>query len=693
MSSSEQMVLMLFSLACVAAILLVGLAGALVRLGFSKRRQEEERDRFFDLSLDILCISSADGFFKRVNPAFTQILGWSRDELLTRPYIDFVHPDDIAATKDAVERQTVAGEKILFFDNRYRRKDGSWRVLAWRSVPYPGGFMYATARDVTEIRQMAAALRSSEESLSVTLDSEELERRVEDRTSALRDSERLAQAALDALSAHVAILDERGVIIATNQPWREFATCNGLFSGEADVGTNYLDVCDRCADTEGSAAQMAQAVREIIAGKIQRFSTEYACHSKSEQRWFLGRVTRSPGTGAVRVVVSHENITQIKLRERQNLRAQRLESIGTLAGGVAHDLNNALAPVMMSLELLKEQYPRETELLDTLDASAKRGAEMVRQLLTFAKGAEGDHVLVEMEFLLREMQKIIRGTFPKNILLEVRCDPRLPKVRGDVTQLHQILLNLAVNARDAMPEGGTLTLEARCGEPDDAVSRDFPDARQGPFVLVRVSDTGTGIPPELVDRIFDPFFTTKAPDVGTGLGLSTVMGIVKGHRGFLTVETHLGQGTSFNVYLPAEYGESKAGASLEGEPVFRGKGEAILFVDDEIALRNVARAVLKKLGFEAVLAADGTEGLMRVAERWTDLRAVITDVHMPRMDGVAFVMALRRILPIIPVAVMSGRQDEAAKKVFSEMGVRAWLDKPFGEAQLADMLRCLLATE
>ena len=533
--------------------------------------------------------------------------------------------------------------------------------------------------------------RFEESQRHLSLLTEELERRVEERTAELRDSECLAQTALDALSAHVAILDAQGMIVATNRSWRNFAVCNGLSSDLAGVGTNYLATCDQCAGTENTAAQMAKGIRNVISGQLPQFELEYPCHSETEKRWFLCRVMRSEGTGVVRVVVSHENITQVKLREFQNLRAQRLESIGTMAGGVAHDLNNAIAPIMMSLEILKEQYPRESELLDTLDASVKRGAEMVRQLLTFAKGAEGEHVLVEMAFLFREMQKIIRGSFPKNIFLEVKCDPKLPRVRGDVTQLHQILLNLAVNARDAMPQGGTLTLAALCADLDEAAAGGVPGAKPGAYVMVRVSDTGTGIPPEIVDRIFDPFFTTKGPDVGTGLGLSTVMGIVKGHRGFLTVDTQLGQGTSFAVYLPAEYGNIDEEPSRKSETVFHGKGEAVLFVDDEIAQRNVARAVLKKLGFEAVLAADGTEGLMRVAERWTDLRAVITDVHMPRMDGVAFVTALRRLLPKIPVAVTSGRQDEVTKEEFSEMGVTAWLDKPFNEAQLAEMLRGMIA--
>jgi PAS domain S-box-containing protein len=349
----------------------------------------------------MMCVSSADGYFKRVNAAFTATLGWDRDELLARPYLDFVHPEDLEPTLAAVEHQVKGGKKIFCFENRYRHKDGSWRVLSWRSVPYPGGFMYATARDVTEVRRVEEALRFSEERL------------------------------------------------------------------------------------------------------------------------------------------------------------------GTLAGGVAHDLNNALAPILMGMEILKDEYPQESELLETIAASARRGADMVRQLMTYAKGAEGDHVLVEIDPLMREMQKIIRGTFPKSIRIEVLCDPQLPNVRGDATQIHQILLNLAINARDAMPDGGTLTLEARGEELDElsATAHGLRAAKPGRYAVLRVRDTGTGIPPELVDRIFDPFFTTKSPEVGTGLGLSTVLGIVKGHRGFLSVDTRIGQGTTFNVFFPADGGNDAAAQS------------------------------------------------------------------------------------------------------------------------------------
>ncbi len=267
--------------------------------------------------------------------------------------------------------------------------------------------------------------------------------------------------------------------------------------------------------------------------------------------------------GGIWVAAAIRDLTELRRAQQQTLRAQRLESIGTLAGGVAHDLNNALAPILMATELLQEQYPDSTELIDTMASSAQRAANMVRQLLTFAKGVEGARLLIQPLHLFQEMEKIIKSTFPKNIELQVQCEPDLQTILGDATQLHQVLLNLCVNARDAMPEGGTLTLAAENAELDATGAAAIPDASPGRYVLWRVTDTGTGIPPEILERIFEPFFSTKDPTKGTGLGLSTATGIVKSHGGFIRVYSPGGlkiarppgepadRGTTFAVYLPA----------------------------------------------------------------------------------------------------------------------------------------------
>ena len=388
------------------------------------------------------------------------------------------------------------------------------------------------------------------------------------------------------------------------------------------------------------------------------------------------------------LAVNHD-ITEAKALEQRLLRSQRQEALGTLAGGIAHDLNNALAPILLGVDLLKMQYPRGPGILDLFESSVKRAAAMIRQLLTFAKGTEGERSPVQISYLLREMEGLIGSTFPKNIRVRVACEDDLPHVVGDATQMHQVLLNLCVNARDAMPDGGILTIEAKQVEVGTTASYQSADARTGLYVALTVRDTGTGISPEIRDRIFDPFFSTKAPGKGTGLGLPTVLGIIKGHEGFLEISSQLGHGTAFIAYLPAE---STAVPDAPQGPVpapFRGHGETILFVDDEPTVRDVARTVLQRLNFQVVLAEDGMEGLMTISQQKTALRAVITDLHMPNQDGFAFVTALRRTLPDIPVVVSSGRLDGDAKERFQALGVTSFLGKPFTEGRLVEVLRGL----
>lgn len=434
-----------------------------------------------------------------------------------------------------------------------------------------------------------------------------------------------------------------------------------------------------------------QAMEQLVAHG--EWAGEYKHHRRDGRildvagRWTL---VRDAAGQPKSVLAIHTDVTERRQHERHAQRSQRLESIGTLAGGIAHDLNNALAPITMSSELLRDAYPGESDLLDMIDNGSKRAADMVRQLLAFAKGAAGERVSVQTSRLVRELEKLMMGSFPKDIRLVIKCDAHLPAVLGDATQLHQVLLNLCVNARDAMPSGGTLAVEADSQEVDAVYASSVPGARPGQYLVLRVRDTGTGIPPELLDRVFDPFFTTKGPDEGTGLGLSTAMGIVKGHGGFLQVYSQPGQGSTFAVYLPAEAAGSDPEPVAKPPERFRGQGETILFVDDEPAVRQAAHAVLQRMNFTPLTATDGADGLIHAAKHRAEIHAIITDLHMPHMDGLTFVRALRRMLPDIPVLVASGRMEDDVTAEFKTLGVTARLDKPFTERQLAEALKGLL---
>lgn len=444
---------------------------------------------------------------------------------------------------------------------------------------------------------------------------------------------------------------------------------------------------------EDRAAAEKQFQAEL-AGTLPRYEAEYrVVRPDGTIRWVLASGTwiNDDSGRRIRMGVIIKDTTERRQAESQRLRTQRLESIGTLAGGLAHDLNNSLAPILMGLELLRTEVPRSADIINTMETSAKRGADMVRQLVTFAKGRDGARRLLQPHGLLVEMEKLIRGTFPKSIQLRTNYAPEVSAVRGDATQLHQVLLNLCVNARDAMPDGGTLTLESQNTEVDAALATAAGDATSGPYVVWRVIDTGIGIPPEIIERIFDPFFTTKDPDKGTGLGLATVAGIVKSHGGFLRVYSVVGQGTTFAVYLPvAKEGEEESGAALAIDTTFRANGETVLLVDDEASVRDIARKVLSTLNFQVITAADGTEALMQVAEKRGQLRAVITDLHMPHMDGLTFVRVLKRMLPEAGIIVASGRLDEADAKQFASLGVTVRLEKPFTQQKLVEALKSVL---
>jgi PAS domain S-box-containing protein len=395
------------------------------------------------------------------------------------------------------------------------------------------------------------------------------------------------------------------------------------------------------------------------------------------------------------ILMIQSDITAQKHLEEQALRTQRLESIGTLASGVAHDLNNILAPILMSASLLRLGLPAKDrdEIVATIEDNSRRGAGIVKQLLTFARGTEGSRQEVQLKHLIRELVGMARQTFPKNIAIV----PELPAgpwpVVADSTQMHQILLNLCVNARDAMPEGGTLTIGLENLTLDEHYATMNPDAHPGAYVLLRVKDTGQGIPPEIVDKIFDPFFTTKGPGKGTGLGLSTVIGIVKGHGGFLRVRSKPGAGAVFEIYLPAHPGGVGGEASAAGTALSRGAGELVLIADDEEGIRRATERTLTAHGYRVVMAEDGADGVAKFMEHRQAIKVVLTDIMMPFMDGVAMVRAIQRANGRIPVIAASGMQQEAKAEEMKGLGVTRFLTKPFTAADLLATLHEVLHAE
>ena len=380
------------------------------------------------------------------------------------------------------------------------------------------------------------------------------------------------------------------------------------------------------------------------------------------------------------VLVINTDVTEKKQMEAQFLRAQRLDSLGALAGGIAHDLNNVLAPIIIGLPLIRESAGDDTarNLASLMEKSAQRGADIVRQVLTFTRGSDGQRVSLQLRHLIRDMVEIASQTFPKNIVIEDESAKEVWPVLADPTQLHQVLMNLCVNARDAMPDGGRLRLGVQNVTFEGGEGIQVPSERTGPFVRLRVADTGAGIPPEMVDRIFEPFFTTKAPGKGTGLGLSTALGIVKSHDGFIHVDSQVGRGTTIDVYIPAKQQRSRSPFPNSSTPYWqRGGGELVLLVDDEAAVRAVARRALEEFGYQVIDCGSGAEAIQAIRTSSVPIRVVVTDMMMPEMDGPTLVPALRAMAPEIPIVGITGVADAASLGKLKQLNLPFIIAKPF----------------
>ncbi|OKH35453.1 histidine kinase [[Phormidium ambiguum] IAM M-71] len=459
-------------------------------------------------------------------------------------------------------------------------------------------------------------------------------------------------------------------------------------------GWKKAEVKDKCANNllyREVPAQLEYIYQTVISkgewqGELQQV-TKDGKEIIVESRWTL--VRNSVGEPKA-ILMVNTDITQKKLMERQFLRSQRMESIGTLAGGIAHDLNNILAPILMAVQLLQLQITSKQgqQWLEILEDSTRRGSELIKQVLSFARGLDGEYGILQIRHLIKEIKKIAEEIFPRYINIYADISKELWAVYGDATHLHQVLMNLCVNARDAMPKGGTLTISAENLVISENDAQLQIDAQAGSYVVITVSDTGHGIPPEVLDRIFEPFFTTKEVGKGTGLGLATVIGIIKSHKGFITVSSKLGKGSEFKVYLPAV--EEIADLEEEEWELPIGNGELILVVDDETSIREITKSSLIAYNYQVLTARNGVEALTIYAERKHEISLVLVDMMMPVLDGAHTIRALQKINPQVKTIASSGLVSGTHLQEVENTTANKFLPKPYTTKELLKVMQELL---
>lgn len=735
-----------------------------------RTRAEAAFATFFELPLAINMICASDGQIRRLNQGWELVLGRNRQAAIGANILDFIHPDDKAATTAELAK-LAQGITTFQFENRYQHQNGQFKTLSWSAVILEG-LVYALAMDVTERKRAEAALQHSEQKIQALVQSAfdaivtangagniigwnqaaaemfgYAEAEVHGQPMTLLMPERfreahragiqrvgsggqrrltaavevaglhkdgrefpielaisgwqigadnfysgiirniagrkttearlhLQSAALDAAANVIVITDAKGTIEWVNDA---FTRVTGYTSREA-IGNN-----PRVLKSGQHPPEFYQELwRTISSGQVWHGEI----HNQRKDGTPLEEdATITPVKDAAGVITHYiaikQDITEKKVLEKQFLRAQRMESVGMLAGGIAHDLSNVLAPISMGLELL-QQVPlpdKFRSVIDSMLTSTQRGAGIVKQVLTFARGTDGERAIVQLRHLIKDIKRMAEETFPRNISLRSDVAADLWPLMADPSQLHQVLLNLSVNARDAMPDGGSILYQAQNLHLDQAAAKLHLGAKPGDYVLLKVTDTGTGMPPEVIDRIFEPFFTTKPQGQGTGLGLPTVLGIIRSHGGFIEVQSVPGKGTTFEVYLPADQSSATVAGPAQAEPLRSGHGETILVVDDEPAVLAVTSSMLEANGYRVFVAEDGAAAVAVYAQHAQQISVVVTDIMMPLMDGVALIRSLQRLDPRVRIITVSGLSNQPGQPErhteLQAKGIRHHLNKPF----------------
>lgn len=653
---------------------------------FQRRARQIEFGELWDFSPDAMMILDYGGRVLEMNPAVTDMLGWLPEEIAGAYAISVVDPDDTAVAVEMLSRLRRDEHLDRPIILRLRKRDGTFAPIHLRSRALPSeSSILLVGRDLSTVEHLEQENSRLARAYHFLQRSNEVGRHTTSEVDLFQaacdlavtvggypmawigrvDAERHAVTPVAFSGDTTGYLDGLEITIdddAFGHGPSGRAVRQGTYQISHDIQSD--PSMSKWAERATRAGLRASAAFPMVVGDVVIGNmTFYAAASG----WF-GPDEVTVLTDVVRNIASAVESLQreasrlraeaaVRRLEASRLRTQRLESIGTLAGGIAHDLNNTLAPILMSAEMLGQMVEPEAQraYVKIIETSAKRGAALVRQVLGFARGLEGERLRLSAAQLVRDVSGMLSDTMLKDVKVEAELIEPLAPIVGDPTQLHQVLLNLCVNAAQAMGNSGTVRICAEMRSLDEDGAQRILGGRPGTYVTIAVHDTGEGIRPDYVERIFDPFFTTKPQGSGTGLGLSTSLGIVRDHEGFIEVRSAVGSGSTFRVYLPMDLDAATTRAPVPSSaPAPLGRDELILLVEDEGVVRSLVRDALERHGYRVEVAEDGAEGIAAFAARVGEVDLVLTDLKMPVMGGIPMLNAMRRLRPSVRAIAMSG---------------------------------------